>query len=64
MLNFTSSYIKWCRSRDATCETIRQTLLKVGAIIKSNTRRITFLISQHLVNKKLFYTTAQNLQYG
>ncbi len=56
--------LKNTKLKNATCETIRQTLLKVGAIIKSNTRRITFLISQHLVNKKLFYTTAQNLQYG
>jgi len=56
--------LKNTKLKNATCETIRQTLLKVGAIIKSNTKRITFLISQHLVNKKLFYTTAQNLQYG
>jgi len=49
--------------KNATCNTIRQTLLKTGAIVKINTRRITFLMSQDLVNKNLFYIAANNLQF-
>jgi len=56
--------LKNTKLKNATCNTIRQTLLKAGAIVKINSRRVTFLMSQHLVNKKLFCTASNNLQYG
>jgi len=49
---------------NATVGTIRLKLLKVGAIIRRNTRRIRFLLSENFVKKSLFYKTATFFNSG
>lgn len=47
--------------KNATVGTIRLKLLKVGAVIKINTRRIRFLLSDSFPRKKTFYDSAKIL---
>jgi len=42
----------------ATCQTIRLKLLKIGAVVTRNTRRIRFMMSSYYPWKNLFYTVA------
>jgi len=45
----------------AQCKTIRLQLLKIGAVIISNTRRIRFLLSSAYPRQALFFKVAQRL---
>jgi hypothetical protein len=49
------------RLAKATCETIRLKLLKIGAVVVRNTRRIRFMLSSAYPNKNLFHLAAQRL---
>ena len=48
----------------AQATTIRLKLLKIGAVILRNTRRIRFLLSSHYPHQKLFKTVTARLQPG
>lgn len=48
----------------ATCETIRLKLLKIGAVIVRNTRRVKVMLSSAFPGKELFIVVAQRLAPG
>lgn len=48
----------------AQCGTIRLKLLKIGAVISTNTRRIRFHLSSHYPYQKLFLTASSRLSPG
>jgi hypothetical protein len=48
----------------AQCGTIRLKLLKIGAVILRNTRRVRFLLSSSYPNQTLFFTAAARLSPG
>jgi len=48
----------------AQATTIRLKLLKIGAVIISNTRRIRFLLSSHYPYQDVFRLVARRLQSG
>ena len=48
----------------AQVNTIRLQLLKIGAVIIRNTRRIRFLLSSHYPRQTLFMLVARRLQSG
>ncbi|MBF0621587.1 MAG: IS1380 family transposase [Magnetococcales bacterium] len=45
----------------ARCDTIRLKLIKIGAVILRNTRRVRFLLSSANPNKELFFLVARRL---
>ena len=45
----------------ATCGTIRLCLLKIGAVIVKNTRRVRFLLSSAYPRQHLFFQVAKRL---
>ena len=53
--------LKSTNLKNATCATIRTSLLKVGALITVTSRRIHFAISKYFAKKEIFATAAKNL---
>ena len=56
--------LKGTELESAQATTIRLKLLKIGAVILRNTRRIRFLLSSHYPHQKLFKTVTARLQPG
>lgn len=53
--------LKGTKMANATAGSIRLKLLKIGAVITRNTRRIIFNLASHCPNKKLFLSVAKKL---
>jgi hypothetical protein len=56
--------LKGTELEHAQAATIRLKLLKIGAVILRNTRRIRFLLSSHYPYQDLFRQVAARLQPG
>ena len=54
-------YLKGTRFALARCATIRLKLLKIGAVLVCNTRRVKFMLAEGYPYKDLFYTLHQKL---
>ena len=57
-------YLKGTALAKAYCGTIRNKLLKIGAIVIKNTRKIKFLFSDSFVNQDLFTVIAKKIEAG
>jgi len=55
-------YLKGTELAKATVETIRKKILRIGAIIKRNTRRVEFLLSSNYPTQELFYEVVRRIQ--
>ena len=56
--------LKGTKLAKATCETIRLKLLKIGAVIVRNTRRVRVMLSSAYPSKKLFILVSKRLAPG
>ena len=56
--------LRHTRFADATCGTIRLKLLKIGAVVIRNTRRVTLHLSSACPDKVLFHLVAARLKPG
>lgn len=57
-------YLKGTALAKAYCGTIRNKLLKIGAVVIKNTRKIKFLFSDSFVNQDLFTVVAKKIETG